>query len=445
MAVPDALLTDLYELTMAAALLAEGKADVPAVFSLFMRSAPASRGYLVAAGLDDVLAYLESLRFTDEDLAALRRLAAFDPAFLDWLADLHFTGTVRAVPEGRIVFPNEPLVEIAATFAVAQLLETWLLNQITFQTALATKAARCRHAAGGRALVDFSLRRTHGTDAGMKVARTSAMVGFAATSNVAAALRYGLSASGTMAHSYVTAHPSELEAFRAFARHHFDDPVLLVDTYDTPTGIDHAIQVGRELAAAGAGKRLAAVRLDSGDLKELSRLARGRLDAAGLGDVKVFASGGLAEDEIAALVEAGAPIDGFGVGTRLGVSEDAPTLESVYKLVEVDGRPVAKYSTGKETLPGAKQVWRRDGFAGDIVGLADQTTPEQGVEPLLVELGPKPAASPAMALSEARERFEIDWAALPEEYKRLDEPARYPVDISPGLRALTTRPGGAPA
>jgi nicotinate phosphoribosyltransferase len=445
MAVPDPLLTDLYELAMAAALVAEGAAETPAVFSLFVRQAPASRGYLVAAGLDDVLVYLESLRFTDEDLATLRRLVPFEPAFLDWLAELRFTGTVRAIPEGRIVFPNEPLLEIAAPFGVAQLLETWLLNQITLQTVLATKAARCRHAAGGRTLVDFSLRRAHGTDAGMKVARASAMVGFAATSNVAAALRYGLAVSGTMAHSYVTAHPSELDAFRSFARHHFDDPVLLVDTYDTAGGIDHAIEVGRELAAAGTGKRLAAVRLDSGDLEELSRLARGRLDAAGLRDVKVFASGGLAEDEIAALVEAGAPIDGFGVGTRLGVSEDAPSLDTVYKLVEVDGRPVAKFSPGKETLPGAKQVWRRDGFAGDILGLRDQNAPEPGAEPLLAELPPKPAANPAMALGEARERFEIDWVALPEEYKRLEKPARYPVDISPELRALTTGGGGAPA
>jgi nicotinate phosphoribosyltransferase len=436
MGVPNVLLTDLYELTMAAALLAEGMVGTPAVFSLFIRNAPPSRGYLVAAGLDDVLAYLESFRFTDEDLAGLRHLVPFDPAFLDWLADLRFTGTVRAIPEGRIFFPGEPLVEITAPFGVAQLLETWLLNQITFQTVLATKAARCRHAAGGRALVDFSLRRAHGTDAGMKVARTSAMVGFAATSNVAAALRYGLTASGTMAHSYVTAHPSELDAFRSFARHHFDDPVLLVDTYDTATGVDHAIEVGRELR--DQGRRLAAVRLDSGDLEELSRLARGRLDGAGLPDVKVFASGGLAEDEIAALVGAGAPIDGFGVGTRLGVSEDAPTLESVYKLVEVDGRPVAKYSTGKETLPGAKQAWRREDFAGDILGVLGQEAPERGVEPLLIELEAKPAASPATAVSQAQERFEIDWAALPEEYKRLGAPARYPVVISPELKALTT-------
>jgi nicotinate phosphoribosyltransferase len=445
MAVPDVLLTDLYELTMAAALVAEGAVDTPSVFSLFIRNAPRSRGYLVAAGLDDVLAFLESFRFTEEDLAALGRLISFDSAFLDWLAGLRFSGTVRAVPEGRIVFPNEPLIEITAPFGEAQLLETWLLNQVTFQTVLATKAARCRHAAGGRTVVDFSLRRTHGTDAGMKVARTSAMVGFASTSNVAAALRYGLSASGTMAHSYVTAHPSELDAFRAFARHHVADPVLLVDTYDTAIGIDHAIEVGRELAASGTGRRLAAVRLDSGDLEELSRLARGRLDAAGLTDVQVFASGGLGEREIAALVEAGAPIDGFGVGTQLGVSEDAPALESVYKLVEVDGRPVAKYSTGKATLPGAKQAWRRAAFGGDILGILGQEPPERGAEPLLVELEPKPAASPARAVAEARERFEVDWAALPEEYKRLEEPARYPVDISPELRALKPEPDGGPA
>ena len=445
MAVPDVLLTDLYELTMVSALVAEGAVDTPAVFSLFIRNAPRSRGYLVAAGLDDVLAFLQSFRFTDQDLAALRRLASFDSAFLDWLADVRFTGAVRAVPEGRIVFPEEPLIEITAPFGEAQLLETWLLNQVTFQTVLATKAARCRHAAGGRTLVDFSLRRTHGTDAGMKVARTSAMVGFAATSNVAAALRYGLSASGTMAHSYVLAHPSELDAFRAFARHHVEDPVLLVDTYDTATGIDHAIEVGRELAASGTGRRLAAVRLDSGDLEELSRLARGRLDAAGLSDVKVFASGGLAEREIAALVEAAAPIDGFGVGTQLGVSEDAPTLESVYKLVEVDGRPVAKYSTGKETLPGAKQVWRRTAFGGDILGMLGQKAPERGAEPLLVEVEPKPAASPALAVTEARERFEVDWAGLPEDYKRLEEPPRYPVDISPELQAMKTELGRCPA
>jgi nicotinate phosphoribosyltransferase len=435
---PPALLTDLYELTMAAALVAEGKAEVPAVFSLFVRDLPPNRGYLVAAGLEDVIAYLDGLRFTGDDLAGLARLGRFDPAFLDWLAELHFSGTVRAIPEGRIVFADEPLLEVRAPFGVAQLLETWLLNQVTLQTVLATKSSRCRHAAAGRTLVDFALRRTHGADAGLKMARTSALVGFSATSNVAAALHYGLAASGTMAHSFVLAHASELDAFRAFSRHHFDDPVLLVDTYDTATGVDNAIRVGLELKVAG-GKQLAAIRLDSGDLVALSRLARSRLDAAGLHEVRIIASGGLDEYAIARLLAAGAPIDGFGVGTLVGVSYDAPTLESVYKLVEVDGRPVAKYSPGKATRPGAKQVWRRAGFGGDVVGLEHEVGPGPGAVGLLVEV---PVASgyraAATAIPAAREHFEADWAALPEEYKRLEDPARYPLELSPGLRGMTT-------
>jgi nicotinate phosphoribosyltransferase len=437
---PPALLTDLYELTMAAALVAEGKAEVPAVFSLFIRDLPPNRGYLVAAGLEDVLAYLDGLRFTGDDLAGLARLGRFDPAFLDWLGELHFTGTVRAVPEGRIVFADEPLLEVRARFGAAQLLETWLLNQVTLQTVLATKSSRCRQAAAGRTLVDFALRRTHGSDAGMKMTRTSAMVGFSATSNVAAALHYGLTASGTMAHSYVLAHASELDAFRAFARHHFDNPVLLVDTYDTATGVDNAIRVGLELKASG-DKRLAAIRLDSGDLVALSRLARSRLDAAGLHDVRIIASGGLDEYAIARLLATGALIDGFGVGTLVGVSYDAPTLESVYKLVEVDGRPVAKYSPGKATRPGAKQVWRRAGFAGDVLGLEHEEGPGPGAEALLVEVPVAPAADAATAIRAARERFEADWAALPEEYKRLEGPARYPLELSPGLRGMTTLSG----
>jgi nicotinate phosphoribosyltransferase len=266
------------------------------------------------------------------------------------------------------------------------------------------------------------------------------MVGFSATSNVAAALHYGLTASGTMAHSYVLAHASELDAFRAFARHHFDNPVLLVDTYDTATGVDNAIRVGLELKASG-DKRLAAIRLDSGDLVALSRLARSRLDAAGLHEVRIIASGGLDEYAIARLLAAGAPIDGFGVGTLVGVSYDAPTLESVYKLVEVDGRPVAKYSPGKATRPGAKQVWRRAGFAGDVLGLEHEEGPGPGAEALLVEVPVAPAADAATAIRAARERFEADWAALPEEYKRLEGPARYPLELSPGLRGMTTLSG----
>ncbi len=430
-----ALLTDLYEFTMAAALVAEGKADLRSAFSLFIRRLPPSRGFLVAAGLDDVLRFLTDLHFTSEDLAALERLFPFERAFLDWLAGVRFDGRVRAIPEGRIVFAGEPLLEIEAPFAVAQLLETYLLNQVTVQTVLATKAARCRHAARGRLLVDFALRRTHGTDAGMKAARCAALVGFAATSNVAAAACYGIPASGTMAHSFVTAFDSELEAFRAFARHHRADPVLLVDTYDTAIGVDHAIVVARELAAEG--RRLAAIRLDSGDLGVLARLARERLDAAGLSDVRIFASGGLDEYAIEQLLDAGAPVDGFGVGTAFGVSEDAPTLESVYKLVEIDGRPVAKTSTGKATLPGAKQVWRRPAFAGDILGLASEPPPEPGAEPLLTVVEPEPAADPAIAVAAARERFEADWKVLPAEHRDLTAPRPAAVARSAALESLS--------
>ncbi|MGH8975148.1 MAG: nicotinate phosphoribosyltransferase [Acidimicrobiia bacterium] len=430
-----ALLTDLYEFTMAAALVAEGKADLPSVFSLFIRRLPPSRGFLVATGLDDVLRFLDALAFTPEDVAALERLFPFDGAFLDWLPRVRFTGRVRAVPEGRIVFAGEPLLEIEAPFAEAQLLETYLLNQMTFQTAIATKAARCRHAAGGRALVDFSLRRTHGTDAGMKAARCAALAGFAGTSNVAAAGRWGMPASGTMAHSFVTAFDSELEAFRAFARHHRADPVLLVDTYDTATGVDHAVVVARELAAEG--RRLAAIRLDSGDLGSLARMARERLDTAGFHDVKIFASGGLDEYGIAQLVAAGAPVDGFGVGTAFGVSEDAPTLESVYKLVEIDGRPVFKASTGKATLPGAKQVWRRPGFAGDILALAGEAAPAAGAKPLLEVVEPAAAPDPVAAVAEARARFESDWEHLPPEVRDLHSPRPVALERSPELDDLS--------
>jgi nicotinate phosphoribosyltransferase len=434
--IPPALLTDLYELTMAAALWAEGRAETPAVFSLFVRSLPPERGYLVAAGLDDALSFVERLRFSDDDLAALARLARFEAGFLDWLGGVTFTGTIRAVPEGRLVFTAEPLLEVSAPLAVAQILETALLNQVNLHTTLATKAARIRHAAGDRAVVDFALRRAHGFEAGLAVARCSAMVGFAATSNVAAALRYGIPPSGTMAHSYVNAHDSELDAFRNFARH-VPDPVLLVDTFETRTGVERAIEVGLELEAEG--RSLRGIRLDSGDLGELARLARRRLDAAGLAEVDIFVSGGLDEYGIARLMEEGAPIDGFGVGTSLGVSEDAPVLEAVYKLVEVDGRPVAKRSVAKQTLPCPKQVWRLPDFAGDVLTTAGEASPRPGAEPLLEAVPPRPAPDRVVALGAARQRFESDWARLPEEHKRLHDPVPYPVEQSAALAALAER------
>ena len=324
----DPLLTDLYEFTMSAALLAVGKGDEPATFSLFVRNLPPSRGFLVAAGLHEVVRFLRSWRFGEDDIARLAAAAPFDPAFLDWLRGVRFSGRVRAVPEGRIIFANEPLLEIDAPFAEAQLLETVLLTQMTFPVAVATKAARCREAAAGRTLVDFGLRRAQGADAGLAAARGAAIAGFAATSDVTAAVRYGFPASGTMAHSFLTAlagndPAGELGAFRTFAEHYRGDPVLLVDTWDTAGGVDHAVVVARELAAAG--RRLAGIRLDSGDIAALARLARDRLDAAGLPEVAVFASGGLDEYEIARLLAAGAPIDGFGVGTNFATSADGAT------------------------------------------------------------------------------------------------------------------------
>ncbi len=446
----DPLLTDLYEFTMAAALVAEGRGAAPATFSLFVRNLPPNRGYLVAAGLHDVVRFLRGWRFDDDDVARLAATAPFDPAFLDWLRGVRFTGRVRAVPEGRLVFGSEPLLEIDAPLAEAQLLETVLLTSMTFPTVVATKTARCREAAGGAALVDFGLRRASGADAGLSLTRAAAITGFTATSNVAAAARYGLRASGTMAHSYVTAvagnsPAGELEAFRSFARHYGGDPVLLVDTWDTATGIGHAVTVARELAAGrlgGGRRRLAGVRLDSGDVVDLAQRARHEFDAAGLADVAVFVSGGLDEFEIARIRAAGAPVDGFGVGTNVATSADAPTLESVYKLVAVDGRPMAKHSTGKATLPGPKQVWRRPGFGGDVLALADEACPVPGAEPLLVEVdlhseGGWAETDDAGAVAAARERFEADWSRLPPEHKHLTNPTGYGVEVSEGLRALS--------
>jgi nicotinate phosphoribosyltransferase len=277
--VPHALLVDLYELTMVDVYRREDMAHRPATFSLFVRTMPPGRGYLVAAGLDDALRWLEELRFGSEELAAVERLGLFDRAFLDWLGELRFTGSVRAVPEGTAVFAHEPLIEVDGPIAEAQLAETFLLNQFTVQTTLATKAARCRHAATGRAVVDFALRRAQGIDAGMTLARTGPLVGLAATSNVAGADRYGLSASGTMAHSFVQVHADEADAFRAFAGAFGDATVLLVDTYDSHQGIDRAIHVATECRSHGTEIR--GVRLDSGDLAALARHARRRLDEAG--------------------------------------------------------------------------------------------------------------------------------------------------------------------
>ncbi|HWC12299.1 MAG TPA: nicotinate phosphoribosyltransferase [Acidimicrobiales bacterium] len=435
--VAHALLVDLYELTMVDAYRREGMAARPATFSLFVRALPPGRGYLVAAGLDDALRWLGDLHFGSDELAALERLGVFDASFLDWLGGLRFRGAVRAVPEGTVVFPHEPLLEVDAPIAEAQLAETFLLNQVTLQTTLATKAARCRHASAGRAVVDFALRRTHGIDAGMKLARVCGLVGLAGTSNVAGADRYGLPASGTMAHSFVQAHHDEADAFRAFARALGPATVLLVDTYDTHRGIEHAVEVAAECRRRGVEIR--GIRLDSGDLAALARHARGRLDDAGFGDAKVLASGGLDEHEIHRLLDKEeAPIDGFGVGSSLAVSDDAPVLDSVYKLVAYDGRPVRKTSTGKEIWPGAKQVWRAPDWSHDTLTLADEPAPEADARSLLVEVmhdGQRTEAG-ERTLAAANRRFEHEWAGVPTPLQDLDAPPEHPLAVSDRLRQL---------
>lgn len=437
--VPAPLLVDLYELTMADAYRREGMAGRPATFSLFARALPPGRGYLVAAGLDDALTWLEGLSFGPDELGAVERLGIFGPEFLDWLGGLCFTGRVRAVPEGTIVFADEPILEVEAPIAEGQVAETYLLNQITLQTVLATKAARFRHAAGGHPVVDFALRRTQGVDAGMKLARVCGIVGLAATSNVAGADRYGLRASGTMAHSFVQAHEDETEAFRAFARTSGDGAVLLVDTYDTRRGVERAIEVALERRQQGGSIR--GIRLDSGDLADLAREARAMLDRAGLAEVQIFASGGLDEHEVHRLVNGGAPIDGFGVGSSLGVSTDAPTLDSVYKLVAYEDRPVRKTSTGKVTWAGPKQVWRASDWSADILALADETAPHPGHDPLLVEVMSNGRRTPdgRRSLTDANRHFDHQWARLPDRLRHLSEPAAHELEISLPLRQLADR------
>jgi nicotinate phosphoribosyltransferase len=426
-----ALQTDLYELTMAASYLRRGM-TAPATFSLFVRRLPQRWGFLVACGLERCLDYLETLRFTDEDLDYLGREQGYPEEVVERFRRLRFTGDVWAVPEGRVVFPEEPLLEITAPLPEAQLVESFLLNQVTFQTAIASKAARCRLAAPSKRLVDFSLRRVHGIEAATAVARATAMVGFSSTSNVEAARLLGLRATGTMAHSYVEAFPSEAQAFRAFAEDYPDRVVLLVDTYDTLAGVNRAIEVGLDLAARG--HKLVGIRLDSGDLGALAAEARARLDAAGLTEVQIFASGGLDEDALAELEKAGAPIDAYGIGTRVGVSADAPYLDSVYKIVAYADRPVAKLSTAKATLPGSKQVWRRPGWAGDVVGIREESGPS-GAEPLLAPMMREGQRASRGGLAEAAERFAADLDALPEGLRTL-EPGPYGVTASDVLADL---------
>ena len=427
----QALLTDLYELTMAQAYLQEGMSG-QAVFSLFVRRLPPRRNYLLACGLDDVLDFLETLRFDPPALKYLESLQLFSQRFLSHLESLRFTGQVRAVPEGTPVFANEPILEVQAPIIEAQIVETILMNQIHLQMVLASKAVRVVEAAQGRQIVDFGLRRMHGIDAGLKAARAFYIAGVDATSNVAAGQVYGLRTAGTMAHSYIQAHENEYDAFRTFARV-YPETVLLVDTYDTLAGVRKVIDLAKEL---GPEFRVKAVRLDSGDLRELSVRARELLDGAGLRSVGIFASGNLDENAIATLIAGGAAIDGFGVGTEMGVSPDSPVADIAYKLVEYQGRGRVKLAPEKSNLPGPKQVFRveRDDVAVyDVVAQEGEVLPGR---PLLhtVMVGGERVSQGRATLDDARGRTKAELARLPARLRSLAtaDPA-YDVRVSAKL------------
>jgi nicotinate phosphoribosyltransferase len=427
------LVTDLYELTMAAGYLRRGMRGA-ATFSLFVRRIPAGRGFLVAAGIDEAVDRLLALRVTADDVAWLRHRLGWPAELAEPLAGLRFTGDVHAVPEGTVVLADEPLLEVTAPLPEAQLAETAVLNAITYQTVLATKAVRCVLAARGAPVVDFALRRTHGAEAGLAAARAGAIAGFAATSDVAAARLFGLPATGTMAHSFVQSFPDETAAFAAFAADFPRAPTFLVDTYDTAGGVRAAIEV---ITARRLGEH-AAVRLDSGDLAAEARLTRRLLDAAGLRGVRIVVSGGLDEFGIDALVEEGAPVDVFAVGTRVGTSADVPLLDSAYKLVELDGRPITKLSAGKGYPPGPKQVWRRPGSL-DLLCRRTEVGPA-GARPLLRQVvrGGLPLESRG-DLDAAARRCAADVAALPAQARRITDPQSASCEISPELRELTER------
>jgi len=431
------LLTDLYQLTMAQAYF-QSQRLAPATFSLFIRSYPPNRSYFVAAGLRDVLEFIERFKIDSAGIDYLRSQRMFTDDFLDFLQGLKFTGEVWAIPEGRLFFKDEPVVEVTAPIVEAQIVETFIINQIQFQSLIATKAARCVQAAGGRSVVDFSLRRTHGIDAGMKVARASYLAGFAGTSNVRAGQRYGIPIVGTMAHSFVSSFEHEIDAFRAFVSSFPNHSTLLIDTYDTVAGAHKAVQVAREMAARG--QRLQGVRIDSGNLANLALEVRKIFDEAGLQDVKIIGSGGLDEYDLADFSDATIPYDGYGVGTKMGVSADAPCSDIAYKLVEYNDRSVLKLSPGKISLPGKKQVFRISDHQlhKDIIALRDETV--AGAEPLLkrVMTGGKITA-PLPSLEESRSGFLSEFAKLPAPIKRIRNPENYLVEQSLKLQEHRAR------
>jgi nicotinate phosphoribosyltransferase len=431
----SALLTDLYQLTMLDAYRQSGMTS-PAVFELFVRRLPRERGYLVAAGLEQVLQYLENLRFSSSELDWLVHSGHFDRPFVDWLADLRFTGDVWALREGEVFFANEPILRVTAPLPEAQLVESRLINIIHFQTLVASKAARVVMAAGGRTLVDFGMRRAHGAEAAVWAARASYVAGFDGSATVEAGRRFDLPIFGTMAHSFVQAHDSESRAFLDFARARPEGLVLLIDTYDVEAAVRKVIELAAVLEPEGI--RVRALRLDSGDLVAGSRLIRRLLDEAGRQDVGIFLSGDLDEHKVAAACVAGAPATGFGVGTRLDVSADAPSLDIAYKLQAYAGRPRRKRSLGKATWPGAKQVFREIGADGRIARdtIGRDTERLSGWRLLESVMSAGRRVTDAPTLEQIRAHAVDRLASLPEQCRSLDGPLPLTAVISDDLKRL---------
>lgn len=423
------LFTDLYQLTMMCAYLDNGKRET-ASFELFVRELPRGRNYLVYAGLEDVVELVENIHFTAEDIDYLHSLNLFPDWFLDFLKEFEFSGDIYSMKEGTLFFPHQPVLRVDAPIYQAQLLETAIVNQIHISSLIATKAARVFSVSRGKLLADFSLRRTHGYDAGLKVARSCYIAGFCATSNVLAGKLYSIPVVGTVAHSFIMSFESEKDSFTAYAKTFPEHTTLLVDTYDTVSGVKKAIEVASELKQLGF--QLKGVRLDSGDIVSLAKLTRRLLDQAGLNNVKIIVSGGLDEFSIDRILRAGAPVDAFGVGTKVGTSSDSPFIDFVYKLVEFNGKPVMKTSTGKEMFPGRKQVFRAQGH--DTVGVWNEALEGKPILHKVVEKGKRKGQLPS--LKEIRDYFLEEFSKFPAQLKDIHSSYTYPVHISDKLLKL---------
>jgi nicotinate phosphoribosyltransferase len=429
------LLTDLYQLTMLQGFFEQGMEET-AVFELFCRDLPADRGFYVVAGLAQLVEFLERARFTEEEIDWLKGSGKFSRAFVDWLADWRFTGDLDAMPEGTVCFPLEPLVRVTAPMPQAQLIESRLINILHFQTLIASKSARCVIAAPNKLLVDFGMRRAHGAEAALYAARASYIAGFAGTATVLADACWAIPSFGTMAHSFIEAHADEAEAFEHFAHAQPGNVVLLIDTYDTEAGAEKVAALAPHLAEQGI--RIKAVRLDSGDLSAHAVRVREIFDRAGLQSIGIFSSGGLDEHEVAKLCSQSAPIDGFGIGSKLDTSADAPHLDCAYKLQEYAGLARRKRSEGKASWPGRKQVYRRSGahgtFTGDLLTLESNGAEGEPLIRPVMRAGNRVA--PEEGLEEIRNRCAAQLRSLPSGVKALRKPDPYRVEVSAALRRL---------